>query len=215
MADLRHAVAAAVLLSSECVPAAALDGYAMGTWYQPSSRNNVFWDKRGDSALVQAYAALEKIAALRGANVWLGRLFYKSEDIHITDFYYRNPTGLGAGIEDIGIGSGIIKLSYAVLREDSRDQPQFAARHDVQLRGMHVNANGDLEVGLSVIPHRAAAAGGAAGWSITVQHRQSKIAGDGWNKLALQYGVGPGTGRGTTGALTNTSDVTRRVDRPR
>src|SRR3569623_1026937 len=115
MADLRHAVAAAVLLSSECVHAAAIDGYlqltegvttlqdgaalkgyAMGTWYQPSSRNNVFWDKRGDSALVQAYAALEKIAALRGANVWLGRRYYKREDIHITDFYYCNPTGLGS-----------------------------------------------------------------------------------------------------------------------
>src|SRR3569623_1048203 len=265
MADLRHAVAAAVLLSSECLHAAAIDGYlrvpavyqsqsggaasfklpgaetkyrlgneceiygelqltegvttlqdgaalkgyAMGTWYQPSSRNNVFWDKRGDSALVQAYAAREKIAALRGANVWLGRRYYKREDIHITDFYYWNPTGLGAGIEDIGIGSGNIKLSYAVLREDSRDQPQFAARHDVQLRGKHVNANGDLEVGLSVIPPRAAAEGGAAGWSVTVQPRQSKIAGDGWNKLALQYGVGPGTGLGATGALTNTSDVTR------
>ena len=176
MAHLRHALAAAVLLSSESVHAdvdgylrvpavyqsqsggaacfklpgaetkyrlgneceiygelqlsegvttlqdgAALKGYAMGSWYQPSSHNNVFWEKRGDSALVQAYAALEKIAALQGANVWLGRRYYKREDIHITDFYYWNPTGLGAGIEDVGIGSGNIKLSYAVFREDSRD----------------------------------------------------------------------------------------------
>jgi maltoporin len=36
--------------------------------------------------------------------------------------------------------------------------------------------------------------GGDSGWSVTVQHRQSQILGDGWNKLALQYGEGPGTG---------------------
>ena len=52
------------------------------------------------------------------------------------------------------------------------------------------------------------------GYGITVQHRQTGIMGDGWNKLAVQYGTGPGTGGGDTaigsiGNLTDSSDVRR------
>lgn len=182
-----------------------IKAYAMGSWYQPNSDDNMFWSRRGDSALVQAYASMENLRALNGGNAWLGRRYYKREDMHINDFYYWNPTGLGGGVEDIDIGG--VKLSYAVFREDNQDQPRFAPRHDIQLRGINVNADGDLEIGLSLIPKRATS--GEAGWSVTAQHRQSSLLGDGWNKLALQYGVGPGTGLGATGPLASTADVTR------
>jgi maltoporin len=64
-------------------------------------------------------------------------------------------------------------------------------------------------LGLSVIRRRGNSVGVDAGWSMSGRHRQGTIMGDGWNKLAVQYGEGPGTGLGGTGPLTNSSAVSR------
>ena len=105
-----------------------------------------------------------------------------------------------------------------------------ASRHDFQLRGIPTNPNGSLEVGVSLIvkdgngsslvpnsdPKLVIPASGPLhdGYGVTIQHRQTGIMGDGWNKLAIQYGVGPGTGGGDTaigaiGNLTDSRDVRR------
>lgn len=159
------------------------------------------------SRMVQAYFEANKLAFLNGGAAWFGRKYYKREDIHITDFFYWNPAGLGAGVEDVQVGG--VKVSYALFRQDTDQQfADFATRHDFQVRGIKANVNGELEFGLSVIPD--AHKGGDAGWSVTMQHRQSNLFTEGgWNKLALQYGKGPGTGIGTISSLTNTSDFTR------
>lgn len=186
---------------------AAFKANAMFSWFQPTADKRMATDRRAQAVVKQIYLSAENLPALNGGRVWLGRRYYKREDIHITDFFYWNPQGWGGGMEDIGVGS--IKLSYALLRKDNEDQKDAATRHDFQVRGIQVNPNGDLELGLSLIPKSGHSADGDSGWSMTVQHRQTKILGDGWNKFAVQYGVGPGTGLGGTGPLTNTSDVRR------
>ena len=161
-------------------------------------------DHGTDTRVAQAYVAAEKLSLLNGGAVWAGRRYYKREDIHINDFFYWNPQGLGGGIEDVAIGG--VQVSLAFFREDSQDQPIKADRYDFQVRGLKANPHGELEFGLSVIPASGhVATGGDSGWSLTVQHRQSNLLGDGWNKFAVQYGVGPGTGLGSTGPLTNTT----------
>ena len=184
-----------------------IKGNLMLSLYQPTADNAMLTKKSADTRVAQLYVATAGLSALNGGSAWLGRRYYKREDIAITDFYYWNPQGLGAGIEDVAMGG--VKLSYAVFREDNQNQLRHATRHDFQLRGLKTNPDGELEFGLSLIPHRDKSSGGDSGWSITVQHRQGKILGDGWNKLAVQYGEGPGVGLGATGALSNTSDVTR------
>ena len=171
--------------------------------FTPTADHAVLTNNDTHTAFAQAYLAAENLSALNGGGVWAGRRYYKREDIHINDFFYWNPQGLGAGIEDVAVSG--VKLSYALFRQDSQDQTRNATRHDIQVRGITVNPDGDLELGLSLIPD----AGRSSGWAMTVQPRQSKILGDGWNKLALQYGQGPGTGLGGTGDLSNTSDVKR------
>ncbi|MBK6974527.1 MAG: carbohydrate porin [Sterolibacteriaceae bacterium] len=175
--------------------------------FSPTSASKMLTDNSTYGRLAQAYLSAEKLSALNGGSLWFGRRYYKREDIHITDYFYWNPQGTGAGIEDVGVGS--VKLSYALFREDNQDQKQYATRHDFQVRGIHVNPNGDLELGLSAIPTSGNSGGGDNGWAVTVQHRQTQILGDGWNKLALQYGVGPGIGLGGTGDLAAKSDVKR------
>ncbi|MFZ4539319.1 maltoporin [Propionivibrio sp.] len=185
-----------------------LKGNVMLSLFSPTSDGKMLTDNATTGRVAQAYLAAEKLSFLNGGSLWFGRRYYKREDIHITDFFYWNPQGLGGGIEDVGVGG--LKVSYAMFNEDSQFQSPKATRHDIQLRGLKVNPSGELEFGLSLIPASGhVATGGDSGWSVTMQHRQTNILGDGWNKFALQYGVAPGTGLGSTGPLTNTTAVKR------
>lgn len=189
-----------------------LKAYVMVSNFKPMTDDALLQDGRSDSRFAQAYVTWDKLAALNGGSLWAGRRYYKREDIHVTDFFYWNPQGLGAGVEDVvidGPGGAPLKFSYALFRDDNKDQDDKATRHDIQLRGFKVNPNGQLELGLSLIPSNHNPAGGDSGWGVTVQHRQQNIAGDGWNKLAVQYGVGPGIGLGNTGPLESGTDVQR------
>jgi maltoporin len=162
-------------------------------------------DGKNDYDRPQGYLAAENLPVLNGGSFWLGRRFYKRENIHITDFFYWNPSGIGSGIEDFRLGD--LKLSYALFRQDTPEQPAMATRHDLQLRGLTVNPEGELQLGLSVID-KASGPDRHAGWALNVQHVQKGVLG-GWNKFAVQYGEGPGTGLGATGELTADSSVRR------
>lgn len=56
------------------------------------------------------------------ATLWAGKRYYQRKDIHISDFYYLNISGAGAGIEGIEAGPG--KLSLAWVRNDRNDGVQ-------------------------------------------------------------------------------------------
>ncbi|WP_206955421.1 maltoporin [Trinickia acidisoli] len=165
-----------------------------------------FHGDHGAIRLPQSYVQLTNFPGLDDMRVWAGRIYYRRNDVHINDFFYWNPSGLGAGIENMPIGHGL-KLSYAMFREDYIDQPNYATRHDLQLSGVHPNPGGELQFGFSYIPSRGPIYDSDgqdthSGWSVTVQHIQTNVLG-GKNKLAFQYGQGPGTGLSYTGTLTN------------
>lgn len=167
-----------------------------------------------DIGLPQIYISATNLPELNGATAWMGRRYYKREDIHSTDFFYWNPEGFGAGIEDYKVGD--MKFSYALLRSDnpslrshSNPTTESASRHDFQLRDIGVNQDGVIDLGLSLVNKDSSIDNAHSGWAMTVRHTQNKILGDGWNKLAVQYGVGPGTGLGKTGDITLDTDAKR------
>lgn len=193
---------------------ATFGAYSMLNLYDPTSGNVSLVEDKYDFGLPQLYLQAKDIVMLNGGSVWMGRRYYKREDVHMTDFFYWNPSGLGVGMEDYQLGS--LKISYAVLRNDTSSLRQHAnpaeekaIRHDIQVRGIGVNAGGELEMGLSVIREHSALSNAHNGWSVTVQHHQKFLPGEGWNKIALQYGVGPGIGLGSTGDIVAGSDVKR------
>ncbi|WP_018605439.1 maltoporin [Uliginosibacterium gangwonense] len=49
------------------------------------------------------------------ANAWVGKRYYKRQDIHMLDYFYNEVTGPGAGIENID--AGFAKFSYAYMRQ--------------------------------------------------------------------------------------------------
>lgn len=159
-----------------------------------------FQGDRGDTRLPQLYTEIAQLPALNGGSLWIGRRYYRRNDVHIADFYYWSPSGLGAGIEEFGLGYADLTLSYGFFREDDLDQPHKASRHDLQLAGIPSNRNGQLRLGFSYIDKPSRLPTAHSGWSVTVQHQQQEVLG-GDNRLALQYGRGPGIGLGQTGPL--------------
>lgn len=138
--------------------------------------------------------------AFSKASLWAGKRYYDRHDVHINDFYYWSNSGPGAGIENIDVGLG--KVSYALRRngkvirngDDSghaREDHTQLLGHDIRWKDIPVNPNGTLTIGLD-LRHRHSDGGikNAGGQGLTVQHQQTKIFNDGYNKLALQYGKG-------------------------
>mgnify|MGYP000393765871 CR=1 FL=1 len=70
------------------------------------------------------------------ATLWAGKRYYQRHDIHISDFYYWNISGAGAGIEGIQAGPG--KISFAWVRNDRSAADVFG-----QYTQTGVDANGD------------------------------------------------------------------------
>ena len=51
----------------------------------------------------------------KDAKVWVGKKYVQREDIHITDTYYYDISGNGAGIENVSLGAG--KFSTAFVQQ--------------------------------------------------------------------------------------------------
>ena len=189
--DLRHDLA-----SFDDGSVLSVEG--MAQLYNAYGHTPKFTGDYGFARMNQMYAQWSNVAALNGGSVWAGRRFYKRNDIHISDFFYWNQSGTGAGIEDFELGG--LKYSYAFSRKDSYFQEPYINRHDFNVAGFKVNPGGELEFGLSYID-KPDSTDANSGWAITAQHKQSDFLG-GKNTLALQYGRGPGTALGYTGDVT-------------
>lgn len=152
------------------------------------------------------YVDIQNISWLFGGTVWAGNRYYKRESVYISDFFYWNPSGVGAGIEDIQLGKDL-RLSYAAFAVDGEPvagaspapslppQNNFGIRNDIQLRGIRPYASGEFQIGLQVIANYSDDPNTHGGWGVTLQHVQQVLGGE--NKFAFQYGRGGGTGFGT------------------
>jgi len=143
---------------------------------------------------------------LHGGTAWAGTRYYKRESIYISDFFYWNPSGVGAGIEDIELPGGM-RLSYGAFAVDGEpgnpatgapplpSQVDFGVRQDLQLRGLTLWPGGEIQIGAQGILSYSNNPVASNGLGFTLQIVQRLLGGD--NKLAVQYGRGGGTGFGT------------------
>ena len=166
-----------------------------------------------DIALRQNWIGVKGIPGLGGITVWGGKRYYHRNDVHIIDYYYWDPSGPGAGIEDIELGFG--KLAIAVFQNKVGDTRQMW-RPDIRVYGIPVNPNGTLEVGVDLFidsssdsPQTPPAVPNpdrqkVSPW-FTIQHVQKPFLG-GLNKLALQYAMGSAAPGNQVPQFDNTSD---------
>ena len=75
---------------------------------------------------------------------WAGKRFYQRHDIHITDNYYWDVSGSGAGVEQIKVGPG--QMAFAVVRTDSGDLNNNVL--DARYAGIPLWQDASLELGV-------------------------------------------------------------------
>lgn len=135
---------------------------------------------------------------------WAGKRYYQRHDIHISDFYYWNISGAGAGVEAIQAGPG--QLSFAWVRNDrgwdggdgwTKGDGMNVNTLDARYAGIPLWSDATLEVGVDyaiVNPTDAQEASTNAkyknaknGVMLTAELTQGILGG--FNKTVLQYGT--------------------------
>jgi hypothetical protein len=73
-----------------------------------------------DFSVPEAWASLGNLLGSQPEmKFWAGNRFYRRHDIHVTDFYFYNMSGKGAGVEDFDVG--FAKMALAWIGESSQD----------------------------------------------------------------------------------------------
>jgi maltoporin len=68
----------------------------------PTSQSNTF---ATTFSVREAFALARRVwPAQPNATFWAGGRFYDRHDLHINDFWYRDPSGFGGGVEDVTLG---------------------------------------------------------------------------------------------------------------
>ena len=76
----------------------------------PTSQSNSF---STTFSLREAFARAKGVwASQPTAAFWAGARYYDRHDVHINDFYYRDPSGFGGGLEDVSLGDRA-RLAFA------------------------------------------------------------------------------------------------------
>ncbi|WKN19892.1 maltoporin [Azotobacter vinelandii] len=177
-----------------------LSGMVMGGFYNPIGHKPKFKDSNehggGHSRIQQMFVEWKNAPVLNGGNFWIGRRYYKRNDIHMTDYYYWNQSATGFGFDEVPIGD--LRYSYVFSRKDDYWQNPYVTRHDFNVNGFKTNPGGEVQVGFSYL-QEPSGSDKHSGWSVAVQHKQEGFLGGKYNTFALQYGEGAGTRLGYTG----------------
>ncbi|HEU4692546.1 MAG TPA: carbohydrate porin [Vicinamibacterales bacterium] len=170
----------------------------------PTSQSNTF---ATTFSLREAYALARRVwEAQPTATFWAGARFYDRHDLHMLDFWYRDPSGFGGGVEDIMLGDEArlafswiggsqdqLESNGSVPRDDRLNKNTFEARvYGFDVSGARLSLafdlahfNGDevaTDTGTVLVEDGVGAAGQViVEWPFT----------GGRYKTALQYGTGP------------------------
>jgi maltoporin len=132
---------------------------------------------------------------------WIGERFYGRADVHISDAFFVNMSGTGAGMDGLNLGFG--KLNLAVFR-GSKGGP-VGTRFNADLTDIDVNPGGKLRV--TATATNVKAAGGKSGFALSLQHNQAKIFGDVDNTAWFQVAKGSAGRDQNFNATTDSSDA--------
>jgi maltoporin len=192
-------------VTSEDPDPAYFDTRVTLAYVAPTSQSNNF---ATTFSLREAYGLGRRVwAAQPDATFWAGARYYNRQDVHINDFYYRDPSGFGGGIEDMALGERVrLAVAWIGGTQDQLDSsgslpPEELFRlnkntFDVRVYGLDLvggqvsvafdlsHGNGD-EVATGEAPIVLEDSLGAAGTAIV----EWPFTG-GRYKVALQYGTG-------------------------
>ncbi len=181
--------AAAPVFSTHLLFAAVTDG--RHDWESTSAPAGT--DPELTIALREAYVSAKGV--LGEAQPWVGKRFYRRQDIHILDYYVLSDSGPGFGVENIPLG--FAHLQTAVTRNTNGGVADAPAQTNLDLRLSDIAAGpaGKLELvviqgGAGKRGHKTASPGfePVTGTQVAVIDNMSVLGG--FNRVTVQYGKG-------------------------
>jgi len=175
------------------------------SYVTPTSNTNTF---ETTTALREAFVLAQGVwQRQEGATFWAGQRFYDRHDLHMSDFYYRDLSGFGGGLEGVKVGEKS-RLALAWLGGSVND---LTSSGSVPPPGSFQLAKNTFDLRLYELPllggkvqlalDYAAFAGDTlsfpegglvlksnSGWAGAVTHERPFASGR--NKLTAQYGTG-------------------------
>jgi maltoporin len=160
---------------------------------------NSTFDQFGNNiAIREAYAQAGHVLESRPEmTFWAGQRFYRRKDVHITDFFFQDMSGYGAGFEDFKLGAKA-KLAVAYLGGSNQDAPAGGGSFDLgrlvkntlDVRFYDIPAgSGNLELWLiptfaakGDAPNNRSGIGGGVFWFVPMM--------GGFNEISAEFGIG-------------------------
>jgi maltoporin len=187
-------------------PTAFFDTRINISYVTPTSNTNDF---ETTAALREAFVTATGVwKAQEGATFWAGQRFFDRHQVNMNDFYYRDLSGFGGGLEDVRIGRGPLRAGLAWLGgsvnelESNGSVPPAGSfqlsknTFDLRLYGVPL-AGGTLGMAfdLAVLGGDTVPFTGGdivvlrnTGWAVSVFY--DRRLGSARNKLSFQYGTG-------------------------
>ena len=149
-----------------------------------STDNEGSWVGGSDSLAFRQFNVEVKglIDSDKDAKIWVGKKYVQREDIHITDTYYYDISGNGAGIENLSLGSG--KFSTAWVQNTSNNNI-FDVRYSFPLWD---GANFQIGNAYVLNKKQEKEADQLNGNTLTLEFSQGFSGG--WNKTVFQWFTG-------------------------
>jgi maltoporin len=95
-----------------------------------------------DIALRQNWVGVKGLPGLGGAIVWIGKRYFMRQDVHMVDWFYWDPSGPGAGVENIDLAFS--KLALSVFQNRSGNRQMW--RPEIRFYNIDIGA-GALAIG--------------------------------------------------------------------
>ena len=89
----------------------------------------------------QAWAGAKNLLGHGDDFLWIGKRYYKREDIHVLDEYYYNVSGTGVGLENVVLGPGKISLAWTRNDKDAKkdDVNIYSMKSEYKYKGLKDN----------------------------------------------------------------------------
>ena len=96
----------------------------------------------------QAWAGAKNLLGQGDDFLWIGKRYYKREDIHILDEYYYNVSGTGVGLENVVLGPGKISLAWTRNDKDAKKDKVniYSMKSEYKYKGLNDDGNKPAKV---------------------------------------------------------------------
>ncbi len=169
---------------------------------QFSALGNRQWEGKTnrDFNHTEAYVEAGGLNEIPGS-LWVGKRMYRDADLSIFDwYYYADMSGVGAGIEDIPMGTGTFAVAHMIQATDTAASAERPALQAIDLRAKNIELSENNKInfwGAYAWASRGTDAGGVeivktSGYAFATRLSSKLLGGN--NNASIAYGKGAMSG---------------------